>query len=397
MEHKVRVAAPRINIGKGVNRDKTERVCASSPLDAPSIPIILRILFYHSPDFFPWCSIRCPIAKVLNYLSHIPHLSKLTTDREKMIELYRIMVRIRTFENAARRLIKEGYIPARFGFYTGQEAVAAGVCAHLGVGDQIGSTHRALGHLIAKGCGLNQLMAELCGRRTGVNKGKAGPYHVFDPSVGALGANGIVGGSVPIAAGYALVHQLRGDGGVAVAFFGEGASNQGGVQETLNLATCWNLPLVFVCENSSPEVQRMLGHEIDYPQLSVEKVSDRAAAYGLPGSTHIGWDVLEVYEAAGKAVIRAREGGGPTLLEFKVHQFEGNLEGRLKANEEEKEWCPIDRFRGKLMAEGFLSPEEDQRLRDKQAAAVKEAVDFAIGSPEPEPFEAFNDVFSEVV
>jgi pyruvate dehydrogenase E1 component alpha subunit len=188
------------------------------------------------------------------------------------------MIRIRTFENSAQILIKEGLIPARFGFYTGQEAVAAGVCAHLGEDDQIGSTHRPLGHLIAKGCDLKGLMAELCGKRTGLNKGKSGPYHVFDPSVGALGANGIVGGSVPMAAGYALAHQLRRDGGVAAAFFGEGASNQGGIQETLNLAACWELPLVFVCENSSPGVQRMLGHEIDYPQLSMECPGKAATA-----------------------------------------------------------------------------------------------------------------------
>jgi TPP-dependent pyruvate/acetoin dehydrogenase alpha subunit len=320
----------------------------------------------------------------------------LVADRDVKIELYHTMVRIRTFESGARRLVKEGHIPARFGFYTGQEAVASGVCAHLGVGDQIGSTHRALGHLIAKGCNLKLLMAELCGRRTGFNKGKSGPYHTFDPSVGALGANGIVGGSVPMVAGYALAHQLRGDGGVAVSFFGEGASNQGGVQETLNLAACWNLPMVFVCENSSPEVQRMLGHEIDYPQLSIERVSERAAAYGMPGSTRVGWDALEVYEAVGKAVKLAREGGGPTLLEFKVHQIEGNLEGRLEAKEEEKEWCPIERFRDLLLAEGTLSREDDQRIRNEEVRAVKEAIDFAVGSPKPEPVEAYDDVFSEV-
>ncbi|MFQ6054250.1 MAG: thiamine pyrophosphate-dependent enzyme, partial [Candidatus Bathyarchaeia archaeon] len=152
-------------------------------------------------------------------------MSGATVGRGRLLELYRTMLRIRAFENAARQLVREGLIPARFGFYTGQEAVAAGVCAHLGRGDQIGSTHRPLGHLIAKGCDLKLLMAELLGKRTGLNGGKAGPYHVFDPSVGALGANGIVGGSVPMAAGYALFHQLREDRGVSVAFFGEGASN----------------------------------------------------------------------------------------------------------------------------------------------------------------------------
>jgi TPP-dependent pyruvate/acetoin dehydrogenase alpha subunit len=321
-------------------------------------------------------------------------MTKVAIDNETKLHLYRTMVRIRIFENEVRRLVKEGQVPARFGFYTGQEAVAAGVCAHLGSSDQIGSTHRPLGHLIAKGCSLKRLMAELCGKRTGFNKGKAGPYHAFDPSVGALGANGIVGGSVPMTAGYALTHQLRGDGGVSVAFFGEGASNQGGVQETLNLAACWSLPMVFTCENSSPEVQRMLGHEIDYPQLNIKKVSERASAYGIPGSSHDGWRVEEVYYVAESAIARAREGRGPTLLEFKVHQIEGNLEGRLEAKEDEKIWCPIYNYGEELRAEGILNPELDQRIRDEEKVAVQEASRFAVRSIEPELMEAFSDVFS---
>jgi TPP-dependent pyruvate/acetoin dehydrogenase alpha subunit len=318
----------------------------------------------------------------------------LATSKDVGLKLYRTMIRIRAFENSVRSLIKEGSIPARFGLYTGQEAVAAGVCSHLGIGDQIGSTHRPLGHLIAKGCNLKGLMAELCGKRTGLNKGKAGPYHVFDPSVGALGANGVVGGSVPMAAGYALAHQLRDDGGVAVAFFGEGASNQGGVQETLNLAACWGLPLVFVCENSSPEVQMMLGHEIDYPQLSVERVSDRAGAYGMPGAHHDGWDALKVYEVAEEAIGQARNGKGPTLLEFNVHQIEGNLEGRLEAKEDERVWCPIYHLREKLIAGGVLSPGLDQEMRCEEQAAVDEAVRFSLRSLDPEPLDAFADVFA---
>jgi TPP-dependent pyruvate/acetoin dehydrogenase alpha subunit len=318
---------------------------------------------------------------------------KLSIDGDIKLDIFRKMVRIRSFENEARRLVGEGLIPARFGFYTGQEAVAVGVCAHLLPGDQIGSTHRALGHLIAKGCDPRRLMAELCGRRAGFNGGKAGSYHVFDLSTGSLGANGIVGGSVPMVAGYALAHQIKGDSGVAVAFYGEGASNQGGVQETLNLAACWGLPMVFVCENSSPEVQRMLGHEIDYPQLSIEDVSVRSTAYGMPGSSHLGWDVEEVYAAARGAIRRAREGGGPTLLEFKVHQIEGNLEGRLEAIEEERQWCPIAGFREALMREGILTPEAEARILYEEARMMREAVEFAMRSPSPEPREALTGVF----
>lgn len=314
----------------------------------------------------------------------------MSLNESKTAEIYRLMVRIRTFENAVRRLTKEGLIPARFGLYTGQEAVAAGVSIHLRKGDQIASTHRALGHLIAKGCSLERLMAELLGKQTGFNHGKAGPYHTFDPSVGAIGANGVVGGSVPTAAGYALADQLEGKRKIAVSYFGEGGSNQGGVQETLNLAACWNLPIVFVCENSSPEIQRMLGHEIDYPQLSIDKVSLRAKNYAMPGYTITGWDVDAVYKVAGKAVRRARAGKGPTLLEFKVHQLEGNLEGRLESNEKERQWDPIN-----LLKERMPRKIEEQ-IRSEEAASVQKAVDYGLRSPEPTLDQAYACVFREV-
>ncbi|OGD48030.1 hypothetical protein A3K69_08595, partial [Candidatus Bathyarchaeota archaeon RBG_16_57_9] len=245
----------------------------------------------------------------------------------------------------------------------GGEAVAATVGAHLGPGEQIGSTHRPLGHLVAKGCSLKHMMAEIAGKVTGTNRGKGGPYHIFCPEAGALGANGIVGGSVPMCAGYALANQLRANGNVVVSYFGEGASNQGGVQETLNLAACWKLPLVFVCENSSPVVQTMLGHEIDYPQLSIDDVSLRAPAYGMPGGSYPGWDAEEAYQAVGAAVERARTGDGPTLLEFKVHRVDG----------EEDEHCPIRRYREKLIEEGVLTEKLDKDIRDQEVAAVKEA------------------------
>jgi pyruvate dehydrogenase E1 component alpha subunit len=304
--------------------------------------------------------------------------------KKQRLDLYRAMVRIRTFENGVKQLTAEGKI-GHVSLSGGGEAVAAAVGAHLGPGDQIGSTHRPLGHLVAKGCSLKHMMAEIAGKATGTNRGKGGPYHIFCPEVGALGANGIVGGSVPMCAGYALADQLRGDGCVAVSFFGEGASNQGGVQETLNLAACWKLPLVFVCENSSPVVQTMLGHEIDYPQLSIDDVSARAPAYGMPGSSHPGWDAEEAYEAVSEAVERARKGGGPTLLEFKVHRVEG----------EDDEHCPVRCFREKLMEEGVLTEKLDKEMKDREAAEVKEAINFAAGSPEPELLDAYKHIYSE--
>jgi len=303
--------------------------------------------------------------------------------REKKLNLYREMVRIRTFENGVRQLIKEGVI-GHVSFSTGGEAVAVGVCSNLMKEDQIGSTHRPLGHLIAKGSDLKKMMAEITAKKTGYNKGKGGPYHIFAPEVGALGANGIVGGSVPMCAGYALANQLRKNGMISVSFFGEGASNQGGVQETLNLAACWNLPIVFICENSSPEVQTMLGHEIDYPQLSIENVSERASAYGIPGATYEGWDIMKVYIAAERAINRTREGEGPTLLEFKIHRI---------SPEDETNYCPVLNFQKILFKEGILTVELDEKIHEKQAKEVKEAIDFGVGSPEPELLDAWKDIF----
>jgi len=301
------------------------------------------------------------------------------------LELYRSMVAIRVFENKVRNLVKEGKI-GHVSFYTGGEAVAAAVGAHLRKEDQIGSTHRPLGHLIAKGADIKKMMAEIAGKTTGSNKGKGGPYHIFDPSVGALGANGIVGGSVPMAAGYALANQIKKTDNISVSFFGEGASNQGGVQETLNLAACWKLPMVFICENSSPEEQIMLGHKIDYPQLSITDISLRAPAYGMPGSSHNGWDVEEVYNVVGEAVDRARSGGGPTLLEFKIYRLSGD---------EDSPYCPIKRYRGKLLKEGVLSETIESEIWDRETELVEEAVRFAMSSPEPELREAFSDIFVE--
>ena len=313
-------------------------------------------------------------------------MKSLDIDNSIKLDLYRSMVRIRTFENGVRQLINDEKV-GHVSFYTGGEAVAAAVSAHLTPEDQIGSTHRPLGHLIAKGGDLKKMMAEIAGKETGTNKGKGGAYHIFDPSVGALGANGIVGGSVPMCAGYALANQLKGNRKIAVSYFGEGASNQGGVQETLNLAACWKLPVVFVCENSSPEVQVMLGHEIDYPQLSIDNVSDRASNYGMPGSTHNGWDVLDVYRVVGEAVELARNGEGPCLLEFKIH--------RLGGDAEKSDYCPIRCFRDKLLKEGVLTEKLDTKIRDEEAEEVKDAMDFAVGSPEPELVQAYYHIYSE--
>lgn len=315
--------------------------------------------------------------------------------KETFSNLYRVMVRIRKFEEAARRLRAERKFPTGVSLYTGQEAAATGVCAHLKKDDYLTSTHRPLGHCIAKGADLKRLMAELCAKATGYNKGKAGPYHVADPTIGLIGANGIVGAGIPMAAGYALAHQLKGSDGVAVCFFGEGAANQGVIQETLNLASVWGLPLVFVCENSAPESPQMLGHRMNYPQLNIKDISVRGVAYGLPSATVEGNDVLAVYEAAGEAVKRAREGKGPTLLEFKTYRYRGPFRGE-DAGQLEEEWRkkdPIPSFRARLMERGLLDQGDIEGIEREEGKAVEEAVKFALESPEPSLEEAFTDVF----
>jgi pyruvate dehydrogenase E1 component alpha subunit len=277
------------------------------------------------------------------------------------------MIAIRTFENGVRKLINEGKLE-QVSFYTGGEAVAAAVGVHLKKEDQIGSTHRPLGHLIAKGADINKMMAELAGKVTGTNKGKGGAYHIFDAEVGAL------------------ANQLKGNDNISVSFFGEGASNQGGVQETLNLAACWKLPIVFICENSSPGEQTMLGHKIDYPQLSIADISLRAPSYGIPGKSHNGWEVEPVYNIIGEAVDHARQGNGPTLLEFKIHRL-------LTSNE--NTYCPIKLYNEKLIKEGILTKKMDSKIIKLEANRVKQAIDFAISSPEPEIMDAFIDIFVE--
>jgi len=318
--------------------------------------------------------------------------------KNTLLNLYRIMFRIRKFEEAAKKLVAEKKMPTRFAAYTGEEAIAAGVCAHLNKDDYITSTHRPLGHCIAKGADLKRLMAELCAKVTGFNKGKAGHYHVADPSVGFVGANGIVGGGTPMTAGYALAAQLKGKGQVAVCFFGEGAANQGVVQETLNLAAVWGLPLIFICENSAPDLPQMLGHFMNYPQILVKDISIRGSSYGIPGISVDGSDVLAVYEVAGEAVERARKGEGPTLIECKTYQYEGPFSGENAAQLEE-EWRkkdPLLMYRAKLLNIG-VSKEEIENLENEEIKMVEEAVKFAIESPEPPPEEAFTDIFAEEV
>jgi len=242
---------------------------------------------------------------------------------QQLLEMYRKMVTIRKFDERAVEEFHSGNIPGVVHAYIGQEAVAVGVCAALRQDDQIVSTHRGHGHTIAKGADLKPMMAELFGRIDGYCRGKGGSMHIADFSIGMLGANGIVGGGPPIATGAALAAQLEGSDRVGVAFFGDGASNEGAFHGSLNLASIWKLPAIYVCENN-----RWASGVAATNALSVEDVAVRAVSYNLPGVSVDGTDVLAVHEAAEQAVTRARAREGPTLIECKTYRWRGHSEQR---------------------------------------------------------------------
>jgi pyruvate dehydrogenase E1 component alpha subunit len=240
-------------------------------------------------------------------------------------------------------------------------------------------------------------MAELSAKVTGCNRAKGGPYHAGDLSVGAIGANGIVGGGPPIAAGAALATSLKGTDQVTVCFFGEGASNQGTLHETMNLAAVWKLPLVFVCEFNVDDlfVHQPVGQPTTYPELSVKDIRERAPAYRIPGVTLNGDDVIAAYQAARKAILRARKGQGPSLVEFKTFKYPGPFKGP-DAVKREAEWSrrdPLLKFRASLIKGKVLTEASAARIEKEEAAAVADAVRFADESPEPELSDAMRDVF----
>jgi len=307
-------------------------------------------------------------------------------DSQTQLSLYRTMLTIRLFEQRVAREFRTGEIPGFVHMYIGQEAVAAGVCANLGESDYVTSTHRGHGHCIAKGCDLGRMMAEIYGREDGLCKGRGGSMHIADFSRGMLGANAIVGGGIALATGAGLASSVRGSDQVAVAFFGDGAVNQGVLHESLNLAAIWKLPVVYVCENN--------GFAESTPSAyatSVPDVASRAAAYGIPGVIADGADVQEVYTAAGAAVSRARAGEGPTLLEVKTYRFMGHFEGdpdRYRDEEERRvtrEHDAIAALHERLTEAGDATEDELETIRAEIEAAVSQAVEFARASPLPDP------------
>jgi len=318
---------------------------------------------------------------------------------EHRVAMFRKMAEIRQFESATWDLYTKGLMPGLAHLYIGEEATAVGVCSALKRDDYITSTHRGHGHIIAKGGDLGRAMAEICGRATGYCRGKGGSMHIADLDLGILGANGIVGGGMPIAVGAALSSRIRQSGQVVACFFGDGATNQGTFHESLNLAAIWGLPVVFVCENN--------GYGISMSQArhqKVTRVSDRAKAYGMPGATVDGNDVLAVFEAASEAFDRARSGDGPTLLECGTYRWGGHHVGDpnngalYRSKQEIEEWkarCPLARYRRRLVEDGTITLAEADQIEAEAQSAVRAAVEYALASPYPEPEALYEDVFYE--
>jgi acetoin:2,6-dichlorophenolindophenol oxidoreductase subunit alpha len=319
--------------------------------------------------------------------------------REVLLDLHRRMVRIRLFEEAAGRLAEKGQLPGFLHLYVGEEAVASGVCANLTNADSITSTHRGHGHLVAKGGLFRPMMAELMAKATGYCNGKGGSMHISSLELGMLGANGIVGAGSPIAVGAAFSHKYRDDGNVAVAFFGDGATNIGAFHEAANMACALKLPIVFACENN--EYGEFTRRD---KTMAITDIVDRAQGYGMPGVIVDGMDAVAVYEAAGEAVARARAGKGPTLLEAKTYRFYNhhgvqNLGLKYRPDSEVEVWKqrdPIFTLEARLAALNVMSAEDAAAEWDLQRADIADAIAFAEASPLPNEDQLLEDVYTKM-
>ena len=318
--------------------------------------------------------------------------TELTPDA--LLEAYRTMRTIRDFEERVHEEFATGDIPGFVHLYAGEEASATGVCSHLDLRDAIASTHRGHGHCIARGVDVMGMMAEIFGRLTGSCRGKGGSMHIADLSKGMLGANGIVGGGPPLICGRALASKFKGDGGVAVAFFGDGASNQGTTLESLNLASIWNLPAIFVAENNGYAEATSSTWSV-----ATDDIADRAAAFGMPGVIVDGFDFFAVHEAAGEAVARAREGGGPTLIEVKFTRYFGHFEGDQQLyradevrNARENLDC-LKVFRARVTESGQLTGDQLDQVDQEVAKAIDASVTAAKAAPKPGADDLLTDVY----
>jgi pyruvate dehydrogenase E1 component alpha subunit len=319
----------------------------------------------------------------------------LNLSKDKLVEMYKQMLEIRFFEEKVFDLYAQNLVPGTIHLYLGEEAVAVGVCSLLRKDDYITSTHRGHGHCIAKGAELKRTMAEILGKKTGYCKGKGGSMHIADFKIGMLGATAVVGAGLPIAVGAGLSAKLRKTDQVVACFFGEGASNQGTFHESINMASIWKLPVIFVCENNLYAMGTRQSRV-----MAIENVADRAVAYGIPGVVVDGNDVLAVYEATEKAVERARKGEGPTLIECKTYRHKGHSRvdpAKYRPKEEVEEWLakdPIKCFKEKLLQTNTLTESEIQQIEKEVSDEIEEAVKFAMESPYPAPEEALEDIYA---
>ncbi|WCX08472.1 thiamine pyrophosphate-dependent dehydrogenase E1 component subunit alpha [Pseudomonas aeruginosa] len=320
-------------------------------------------------------------------------MSTLSTDQ--LLHAYRVMRTIRAFEERLHVEFATGEIPGFVHLYAGEEASAAGVMAHLRDDDCIASTHRGHGHCIAKGVDVHGMMAEIYGKKTGVCQGKGGSMHIADLEKGMLGANGIVGAGAPLAAGAALAAKLKGSDAVAVAFFGDGGSNEGAVFEAMNLAAVWNLPCLFVAENNGYAEATAANWSV-----ACDHIADRAAGFGMPGVTVDGFDFFAVHEAAGAAIERARAGEGPSLIEVKLTRYYGHFEGdaqtyrnpdEVKHYRETRD-C-LKQFRERTCHAGLLSASDLDAIDAEVEARIEDAVQRAKNDPKPEPDDLLRDVY----
>jgi acetoin:2,6-dichlorophenolindophenol oxidoreductase subunit alpha len=316
-------------------------------------------------------------------------------NQSQLLWLYTHLSLIRLFEERLKWLVETGVPVGAVHYYTGQEAVAVGVCANLEASDFIASNHRGHGHCIAKGVDVKKMMAELYGKATGTNRGKGGSMHITDVKVGMLGVNPIVGAGAPHAVGAAISARLRGSNQVAAAFFGEGAAGIGSLHEAMTLAAIWKLPVVFVCENNG----YAQATPVEYA-VPIKDIADRAVGYNMPGTVVDGQDVMDVWQAARAAVSRARAGSGPSFIECKTYRYYGHHQGddprRYRTAEEEeaaRDRDCIRRFRDQVIQKGLLTEQELDAIETKNLASIDEAVEFAEKSPVPDLRDLYTDVY----
>ena len=316
-------------------------------------------------------------------------------EKELALQLYTQMVRARKFEERLFELFSTRPMPGTMHQYNGQEAVAVGICAHLNDDDYVTSTHRGHGHCVAKGADLNSIMGEMFAKSTGCCKGMGGSMHIADFNVGMLGANGIVGAGIPIATGAGWSAKYKKQKQVSVVFFGDGASNEGSFHESINLAAVWQLPVIYVVENN------LYGFSTHYKRtMKIDDIADRATGYGIHGEVVDGMDVMAVYEAADRAVKRAREGGGPTLLECKTYRYRGHSrfeKPTYRTEEEEDEWKkrdPIVSFSKYIQEEVGIKPDELKKIDQEAEKELDAAVMFAEESPDPQPMDYKDYIFA---